>query len=703
MSPLIPEKQSKYAIFTQTPHPLHLPLHRAILYPESSQVGASPTMATVEQWKPTTDPAGALDAALAAVTRRLRLARWVHHVSRGLLAALAICLIAVILDHFDWLPDALPLVLILPATLLIGLLIGTITAFGRPISRMTVARLAETRLGLKERLSSALEFERTGSLPGSPEAFVQLQQRDAYEFAQRLKATEAAPIPIHWETKALIPAFLIVILALILPNLPVFLPHKLVVERSIVKKEGQELARTAQVIQKQAETQNLPATRHAALTMQRLAQRMAQGRMNKQQAMVRMSTLTKQIQAQQRQIAQQAGQTAQNGGKSLAQAGQELAAALQGQKSNGGQSSQGASKGQKGAASGSKSHSAKGGTAGASGANTKNTPQGFNVPSKLQKPQGQNPQNAPSSSSQQTPEVQRAAQAMQNNDAQTLSQQLRQLAQKTQAGQLTPAQQRQAAQDLQKLAQALQGTGMPQTQQHTQAAAQAMAHGDTKGAAQELQRAADAAEREAQAQQDAQGMQSAQDSLQNGEDQMAGAQDPGDINGPPGQACPPGQVCQPCQPGQPCASSNQPGSGPPISANGPPSNGGYGAGRGKPQTTYHKGQRPNRRVVEKPGGGKDAPHWLDPHLASSQNPNYRKLYFGKPQTAGPSQSGTTRKAHPGSDNGPVTSRVPYYNTVITARKSAESAMDREDIPPAYKTDVSRYFNSLQPTTNSPAH
>jgi hypothetical protein len=340
----------------------------------------------------------------------------------------------------------------------------------------------------------------------------------------------------------------------------------------------------------------------------------------------------------------------------------------------------------------------------------KGGPQGFNVPGKLSPTHGQSGQNAPNApGNQTTPEVQRAAQAMQNNDAQTLSQQLRQLAQKTDSGQLSPSQQQQAAQDLQKLSQALQGTGMPQTQQHTQAAAQAMARGDTKTAAQELRKAADAAEREAQAQQDAQGMQGAQDSLQNSEDQMADAQDPGDISDqpcPPNevcQPCPPGQACQPCQPGQPCYQGNQPGSGPPLTADGHPGNGGFGGGRGKPDTTYHKGQRPSRRVVQKPGVGKDAPHWLDPHFDPTRNPNYRKLYFGKPKTAGPSLPGSTRKARPGTDDGPVSSNVPYYNTVITARRTAESAMDREDIPPAYKTDVSRYFNSLQPATANASH
>ena len=168
---------------------------------------------------------GALEDALVAVARRLRLARWVRHASRGALIAIAVSLVAVLCDHFDLLPDWLPLGGFIAAAFALGLLIGTITAFLKPLNPMDVARLAETRLGLKERLSSALDFER-GDVSTIPEAviFRQMQQRDAQQYAGRLKAAEAAPLKLSWETKALIPALLLLVLALVLPNLAVFIP-----------------------------------------------------------------------------------------------------------------------------------------------------------------------------------------------------------------------------------------------------------------------------------------------------------------------------------------------------------------------------------------------------------------------------------------------------------------------------------------------
>ena len=79
-------------------------------------------MATVQERPPQRqDGPGALEDALAAVARRLRLARWVRHASRGALVAVAFSLVAVVCDHFDLLPDWLPLGGVIAAAFAIGL------------------------------------------------------------------------------------------------------------------------------------------------------------------------------------------------------------------------------------------------------------------------------------------------------------------------------------------------------------------------------------------------------------------------------------------------------------------------------------------------------------------------------------------------------------------------------------------------------
>ena len=91
----------------------------------------------------------AIGEALAQVTARLRLARWVRHAARGALVGVAVALLAVVCAHFDVLPDWLPLEGVLPGAILLGIAAGTITTFLRPISLMDAARLAEARLGIE--------------------------------------------------------------------------------------------------------------------------------------------------------------------------------------------------------------------------------------------------------------------------------------------------------------------------------------------------------------------------------------------------------------------------------------------------------------------------------------------------------------------------------------------------------------------------
>ncbi len=290
-----------------------------------------------------------------------------------------------------------------------------------------------------------------------------------------------------------------------------------------------------------------------------------------------------------------------------------------------------------------------------------------------------------------TPEMQKAAQAMQQNDAQGLSEQLRQMANRTESGKMSPSEQQQAARDMQILANALKNTPMPETQQHSQAAADALKRGDKQTAASEMRKAADAAEREAQAggrpgshagcpavgggrakarwpartaratfrTTPARAMVRARaKARESGQGQGEGdGEGEGD-----GQGLPNGQ-------------------GKHGSGKGNGGSGGGGMAGGKPGDTG-EGSSPLKHL------GK-----MDPNSAKSA-----RLYFGKPLNAGPSKTGPMRKvgSNPNAAAGQTTSSVPYYNYVAPAQKSAESTMDKEDIPPAYRSDVRKYFNSLNP-------
>ena len=631
----------------------------------------------------------AISSALAQITARLRLVRWVRHAARGALAGTGIALIAVVLAHFDWLPDWLPLEAAIPIPSVLGVLAGTVTTFLRPISQMDAARLAEARLGLKERLSSALEFEKTPQA-SDPEAAAlrRLQLADAATHAQSLKAIDAVPLRLPWEAKALAAGLVLIALALIVPNLPVFVPLGVKIERQIVQKTGSKLEQTAKVIQKQADLQHLSGTKRAAALMQRLGQRLAAGHLDRKQAMVQMSKLTQQMR-QELQKTAQANSSAGAGGKSMAQAGQQLAQAMAGGQNASGTNGKQAGSGQKNGGSGSKSGQ-KAGQNGGAGAKSAASDKfsGFNVPTSSKSKTSSSSRNSPQTHS--APEMQKAAQAMQQNDSQALSQQLRQMADKIQSGKMSPAEQQQAASDVQKLADALKNTPMPETQQHSQAAADALKRGDKQTAASEMRKAAASAEREAQEQADQQGQQDAAQGMEDAESQMAGANSPGDIsddNGQPGDGSGHGK-------GQGSGDGSGDGDG---FGNGE----GLASGQGKHgHGSGNGGSGGGGMAGGKPGDTGEGSSSVK-HLGKAGdalNPKGIKLYFGKPLNAGPSKTGPTRKvgANPNAVPGSTASQVPYYNYVAPAQKSAESAMDKEDIPPAYRSDVRKYFNSLNP-------
>ncbi len=624
-------------------------------------------MATTQRTGPTDS---ALIAALGQVTTRLRRQRLLRDGSRGALIAVVLSLLAVGLAHWSLLPLWLPLEAALPALLLIGVVAGTVTAYAHPIDIMAAARLAESRLGLKERLSSALEFERSGQTPRDPEAalLLRLQQEDAAAHARRLQAADAVPLQWPWEARALLPASILLLLALGLPALPFFVPPALRTERAVVQKSGQNLSTTAHRIESSADSHNLPATKRAAQKMQALSRRMQAGRMDKKQAMVEMSKLRQQIADQQKQLGQSGADPGQST-KTLDQAGRQLAQSL---------------------------------------------PSGA----------GENGSQANG-----TPEVQQSSKAMQQNDAPALSEHLRQLAQRIQSGSMSPSQQAQTAQDLQKLANSLQGTPLSETQKHVQAAADALRQGDRARAADELRRAADAAQHETRQQQDAQGLQQAQQELQNNERQMAQASKPGDVprDQSGGQAGQQGQSQgqSGSKPGNQSGQGDQPGQGTTAQQ-------GQGKGQGQGQSPGENGQNGSgtqggapgntgegagKSAANTPGPGhytpasgqgqttpgrntgivRGAAHPLDPKFDPSKNPNYGKVYLG----AGTNGPGARVKTLPGQKSQagtPAASAVPYTRDIAPARQNAESAMDKEDVPPSYRSGVRRYFDSLQPTT-----
>jgi hypothetical protein len=650
-----------------------------------------------------------LTDALAPLAVRMRVSRWVRYASRGALAGMGVSLIGVILAHFDILPDSVPLEALIPIAIGVGVAGGTLPALLKPVTPMDAARLTETRLGLKERLSSALEFEDEAARGGRATVILRLQHGDALGHIRTLSPREAVPFRFVWELKALLAGAAILTLALILPNLPVFIPPQLRIERSIVHKEGDKLVARARTVEKFADAHRLSQTKRAAQDMRRLGEQMTHGRMDKKQALLKYSQLTQQMQALQKKLSDAAAGGQAN--KSLSQAGQQLAQSLQAAGA-GGKSGDNPTTGNPASANktGSAGQPASPGKAGDK-SGQKSGDHGFNIPGfnkAHQNPSGaSNPGGKPGA----TEEVRKAAEAMRRGDVGGLSDQLRKLADKTQSGALSPDQQQQAQQDLQKLADALKGTPMKETQQHAQAAADALKRGDKQEAAKEMRKAADAAEREQQQMMDAQGMDKAQQSLQRSQEEMAGASSPGDISngsedsGQDGQDSGQGDSSGNGSGSQDEQSADQrmhSGSGEGKGQGNQPGDepGEEGGGAGAANRAGHGGNRGSGKIGKQKFSKFQgpAPHVLNPNFDPSRSPRYAKVYLGKPgQGKEAGRLGKAVKMRPGAaPPGGAQSNVPYYNYVGDAKKAAEKSVDSESIPPAYRDQVRKYFNSITP-------
>ena len=665
-------------------------------------------MAALQQPAETTSPES-LDHALAPLAARLRTHLWVRYASRGALAGTCVAIVGVVLAHLNFLPDALPLEALVPSTIALGVVAGTIPALLKRITTMDAARIAETRLGLKERLSSALEFENSTLHNGSAAVLVRLQHVDALGHAHRVSNRDAAPFRATWEIKALAAALAVLALALVLPNLPIFVPAGLRVEHSIVHKEGDKLVVKAKTIEKFADAHRLPQTKRAAQDMRRLGEQMSRSHMDKKQALLKYSQLTRQMQEIQKKLtdAAAAGQAS----KSLSQAGKQLSQALAADGA-GGQSGKNAMSGNP-AAAGKTSGSAKGAqqnTKPGDKDGKKPGEHGFNVPGMNQnKPGEQNPQDQTAQKTA-TDEVKKAAAAMKQGDISGLSDQLRKLADRVQNGQLTPQEQQQAQQDLQKLADALKGTPLKETQQHSQAAADAMKKGDKQQAAQEMRKAAEAAEREMQQQMEAQAMGKAQKSLEKSQSEMAGASSPSDIGQESGDSGQEGQDSGESGEGGSNASEESAadkrmhsgdgqGKGKDGDPGTQPGEEGGGAGAGNRAGHGHgkrgSGKVPKQKFSKFQG---PVPHNLNPKFDPSKSPKYAKIYAGKPgQGTEAGRLGKAMKVRPGAaPPGGARSNVPYYDYVGEAKRAAEKSVDSESIPPAYRDEVRKYFNSITP-------
>lgn len=201
--------------------------------------------------------------------------------------------------------------------LILALLAGA--AFGalRRLSRFQAALITDARLGLQERLSSALDLLHQPE----PDPLVAALVADATRCAATIDARAVFPVKAPRETCPLAAALAILAAALFVPNLSPFQSEQRRAEREAMRAEGERITRVAKEMRRAAAVSETELQRRIARNLEQLGKEMQAAHLSKKQALVMLNQLADEVAAAQRQLAPEAA------GKSLAQAGEELAKA----------------------------------------------------------------------------------------------------------------------------------------------------------------------------------------------------------------------------------------------------------------------------------------------------------------------------------------------------------------------------------------
>ena len=256
----------------------------------------------------------AFDRQLTALRRRVRLLVAERTALAACAGAVAVCILLVALDKFrvlrvEWFHFA--------GLLGAGLVCGWCWGFARRLGNFEVARAAEERLRLKERLSSAVAL---GSL-AERDPMVSALVRDAENHLTPVRAKRLFPRRFGRRGQVLLGLLALLAAAMILPEIPALQSKSTRQERAALKKQGERLVKLARRLERRPPPRDVTTKKvlkQVALNLKALGKDMQTARITRKQALVKLNKLEKQVKAAQSNLG------GSGRGKSLAKAAEEL-------------------------------------------------------------------------------------------------------------------------------------------------------------------------------------------------------------------------------------------------------------------------------------------------------------------------------------------------------------------------------------------
>jgi len=252
-----------------------------------------------------------LDYRLTGLRRRVRLLVAERAALAAGIWAAVVCLALVGLDKFrlariEW--------YYLAAILALGLAGGWAWGFFQRLTTFEVARTAEKRLSLKERLSSAVALQRLSDQDDMVAALL----RDAAERLRPVRPSRLFPRRFGRRGQVFLALLVALAAAVILPELSPFQSAATRRERARMSAAGERLVKLAHRLEKRPVPGRAKILKQIALNMKALGKDMQTGRATRKQAFVRLHRLEKQVKLAQRELSGPQGE------KPLAQAATEM-------------------------------------------------------------------------------------------------------------------------------------------------------------------------------------------------------------------------------------------------------------------------------------------------------------------------------------------------------------------------------------------
>src|SRR5579872_1683826 len=585
---------------------------------------------------------GPLNRTLAAVAARIRALVFLRVGSYAFTAAALIALIGVGLSKASLWPEPSPW---FAGGLAIGAIaVAAVYALTRPLSKLDVARLTDRRTDLKERLSSAVEFQALGVDPTAP--FYGEQMTDAALHAAALDLARAYPARIPRVLWLGVVAAAAVFCLYFLPTLPAFWPKHRAAEVAEVKRAGVAIVKLAEQHEKAADQQDLKETKRAAVEARKLGEAMQKSKMDKKQSLVALQKLTKKMEQTQQKMAEQrlrqmekAKQAGADLKKSLQQMQKEVEAKRKEEEARNAQQA-------------------------------KNNPQKPGEKNSAQTQNQKPPQPQSQASKQAQQAMQQMAEALASMDKQQMQQAMQKISDAMKSGQMSKEEMKDLQKAIQQLSKSLEQSGMKDEAQQMADLSQEMQNGLDNLDPNTLQKMAQMAKnlgkkmggKGGKADKDAldeQTLEQLADALKSGRMTLA-------MGGKPGQG------------------GNMPGNG--FNGKGhetspmkdPNKTDPRLIAQGKPSESKGIGKTKSAEEFAKYAAMKSAPSKFLPNgqikgQRSKEGNELQQNYTGDPEA--------------------FKSNTPYYQAYVSNRKQAENSLNKENIPAAYKKQVRDYFRS----------